>query len=406
MKIGVDLRALQIGHQYRGIGEVVKRTLDGMFPLAINDGNSFVFYMYDNLEDPTDLLHIPKNMQYEVVSVGQSPQSSQRTKSQKFSEALTYLYGNPVKSAKKCDVFLQYDYALGVPTNVRTLLVKHDIIPFIFWDQFFESPMVPFKNRAARTTLRTIFHNYRSERSLTRALRNAKKIVTVSDYTRQDIHEHFGTSLKKMQTVHLGVAPTRAKSVASRSNAIMPTKPYLLFIGAVDKRRRRVDELVSAFNNLKADGHDVQLVLVGENFQSPSSIPEGPVRKAVQTSSYKEDILTLGYINDATKESLFQGALAFVFPSVYEGFGIPVLEAMSRGCPVIAYKNSSIPEVGGSHALYATGWEGIYQHATRLLMLDASDRDTHVASAREHAQQFAWEKTAQELYLAVLSVKK
>lgn len=402
MKIGVDLRALQIGHQYRGIGEVVKRTLDELFPLAIKDGHSFVFYMYENLDDPTKLLHIPESLSYTTISTGLSPLNAGRTSAQKLLDAYRYLYANPIINAKACDVFLQYDYALGVPTNVRTVLIKHDIIPFIFWDQFFESPMVPFRNKAARTTLRTFFHNYRSKHSLTRALHNADQIITVSEYTRQDIHKHFHIRLKKMHTIHLGVTTTESKNAPDLGDKKMPSKPFLLFVGAVDRRRRRVDELIAAYNNLKADGHDLQLVLVGENFQSPEAVPEGPVRDALQASSYKEDILTLGYVDDATKQHLFQSAVAFVFPSIYEGFGIPVLEAMLWECPVIAYKNSSIPEVGGKYALYAVGWEGIERQVLKLLGQSNAERAKLTSSAKQHATLFSWSRTASELYQTLI----
>lgn len=406
MKIGVDLRALQIGHQYRGIGEVVKRTLDEMFKLAIQDGNSFVFYVYDNLNDPVELLHVPEGLRYEAISAGKSPLEAKRSKYQKLADALQVLYGNPIKVAKGCDVFLQYDYALGVPTNVKTILIKHDIIPFIFWNQFFESPMVPFKNKAARTTLRTMFHNYRSTRVLRKSLGAAYRIVTVSDSTRQDLHTRFGVPLRKMQTIHLGVATTQAKTGREVSKATMPTKPFLLFVGGVDKRRRRVDDIVSAFNNIKADGHDIQLVLVGENFQSFQSIPEGPVRYEVLASSYKDDILTMGYVDDATKQYLFQNALAFVFPSMYEGFGIPILEAMVQGCPVITYKNSAIPEVGGEFALYATGWQGIERQVRKVLDLDNDQRQKIIAAAKQYAESFTWQKTARGIYEVVSGVGK
>lgn len=403
MKIGVDLRALQIGHQYRGIGEVVKHTLDAMFKLAVKDGNSFLFYEYDNLEDPKKLLHVPEGLSYETVPLGGSPKETARSASQTFTDTLRYMYGNPIASAKECDVFLQYDYALGVPTNTRTVLIKHDIIPFVFWDQFFESPTVPFKNKAARTTLRTAFHNYRSERALKRSLRNAKTIITVSEYTRQDIHKRFGTPLNKMQAVHLGVSEKQTKGDTAPGEDTLPAKPFLLFVGAVDKRRRRVDDLVAAYNNLKAAGRDIQLVLVGENFQSPQSIPEGPVRKAVQQSSYKDDILTLGYIDDAAKQYLFKNAAAFVFPSMYEGFGIPVLEAMLHGCPVIAYKNSSIPEVAGEYAMYAKGWPDIQLQVTKLLEMPGAKRQKLTASAKKHAQAFTWDKTAKGVYKELIS---
>lgn len=398
MRIGVDLRALQVGHQYRGIGEVVKRTLNEMFPLAIKDDNSFVFYAYDNMPDPKVLLDIPGSLKYKEIPLGESPLNADRSTKKKLQDTLEYLYGNPIKTAKECDVFLQYDYALGIPLTTKTVLIKHDIIPYLFWNQHFESPLVPFKNKAARTTLRTAFHNYRYVHTLKRSMKNANKIITVSEHTRSDLHKHFGIPLSKMITIPHGVSEKLTKNTDVVDVAKKPTKPYLLFIGAVDKRRRVVDDLVAAFNNLKAEGHDIQLALVGENFQSPEGIPEGPVRTAVKTSSYKDDILTLGYIDDATKWYLFKNAIAFVFPSRYEGFGIPVLESMLMECPVVAYKNSAIPEVGGEHVLYANGWEDIKQAIGELVKGDEADRLERLKLAKAHAQQFTWRKTAQKLY--------
>ncbi len=398
MMIGVDLRALQIGHQFRGIGEVVKRTLNEIFVIASKEGNSFAFYTYDDLNDPKQLLEIPKQLQYKSISMGNSPQSSGRSKLEKLVDSYSQLYGNPIKNAKECDVFLQYDYALGVPNNTKTILIKHDIIPFIFWDQFFESPMVPFKNKALRTTLRTAFHNYRSKKVLKNALKKADKIVTVSDYTKQDLNKHFNVPLSKMVTVHLGVNEVTTKTTGVAKKQQLPTKPFLLFIGAVDKRRRRVDDLVAAYNNLSANGFDIQLVLAGENFQSPEGIPQGPVRTAVMSSSYADGILTLGYIDDATKQYLYKNAIAFVFPTMYEGFGIPVLEAMLYKCPVIAYENSAVKEVGQNHVLYADGWVGIYDNIKQVMSWPENTRKSNIEQANRYALGFSWHTSAQKLY--------
>jgi glycosyltransferase involved in cell wall biosynthesis len=398
MMIGVDLRALQIGHQFRGIGEVVKRTLNEIFVIASKEGNSFAFYTYDDLNDPKQLLEIPKQLQYKSISMGNSPQSSGRSKLEKLVDSYSQLYGNPIKNAKECNVFLQYDYALGVPNNTKTILIKHDIIPFIFWDQFFESPMVPFKNKALRTTLRTAFHNYRSKKVLKNALKKADKIVTVSDYTKQDLNKHFNVPLSKMVTVHLGVNEVTTKTTGVAKKQQLPTKPFLLFIGAVDKRRRRVDDLVAAYNNLSANGFDIQLVLAGENFQSPEGIPQGPVRTAVMSSSYADGILTLGYIDDATKQYLYKNAIAFVFPTMYEGFGIPVLEAMLYKCPVIAYENSAVKEVGQNHVLYADGWVGIYDNIKQVMSWPENTRKSNIEQANRYALGFSWHTSAQKLY--------
>lgn len=402
MVIGIDLRALQTGHKFRGIGEVTKQTVTRIlgYAAAQNENRpSFIFYEYDDPgNDPKDLLHIPSDIKYEVVSVGPMPEKDTTSSTvAKARRNLKMLYGQPINDSKKSDVFLQFDYAFGVPTNTRTVLVKHDIIPYIFWDKYFESAWVPFKNKAARTTLRTIFANHKYLQTLRRSIRNATSIIAVSGNTKKDIEKHFHVSPKKTKVAHLGVEAVPSKTNETAVSSAMPTKPYLLFIGAGDARRR-VDDLVAAFNNLKASGRDIQLVLVGENFQKQEHIPNKNTRDAVLKSSYKNDILTLGYVDDATKHKLFQEAVAYVYPTKYEGFGIPVLEAMLHGCPVVTYSNSSIPEVGGEFALYAKDWSGIQARIEELLEMPEAEKNKITSGARRHAEAFTWDRTSQIIY--------
>jgi glycosyltransferase involved in cell wall biosynthesis len=409
MIIGVDLRVLQVGHQYRGIGEVTKRTLDGIFSLALSDdkNHEFVFCEYDIEDDldPKDLLHIPEGLSYREVFIGQRPTPEKpRSKKQRFSDRQRKLFTNPLPGFRDCDVFLQFDHDLGVPTDCKTILIEHDIIPYIFWKDYFISPWLHVKHKAARTTIRELERNITYKRNLKRSIKNASKIVCVSEHTKQDLHTYLHVPLKKMQTIHLGVSRVSTKNgKAAQSTSALPAKPYLLFIGAVDARRRRVDDIVDAFNNLKAEGHDIQLVLAGENFQSPETVPNPVVHKAIMASSYKTDILTLGYIDDATKLALYKHALAFVFPTTYEGFGIPVLESMLMGCPVIVYRNSSIPEVGGNAALYAKDWTDIKRLAEDLLQQSAPERLKIIEAGRNQAAKFSWDKTARELYKVLVN---
>ncbi len=408
MKIGIDLRALQTGHKYRGIGEVAKQTTDRIVRLAHSDNRdvSFIFYEYDD-DDPKELLNVPFGIQYETVKLGLMPEKDLTIrKLDKLRRHYAGLYGSPIKDSDKSDVFLQFDYAFGVPKNTRTVLIKHDLIPYLFWDKYFESAWVPFKNKAARTTLRTLFANYKFIRTLKRSLRNANVILSVSESTKKDVQNFFRVNEKKVKVAHLGAALKAAKTDA---NAVarddLPTKPYLLFVGAGDARRR-VEDAVAAFNNLKADGLDIQLVLVGENFQSAGTIPNPVLRSAVSSSSYNSDILTLGYVSDAAKQGLFRNAIAFVYPTQYEGFGIPVLEAMLLECPVISYRNSSIPEVGGNHVYYAGNWADIKSQTEYILSLSDKENTERKKSAKNHAEQFTWEKTADIIYQELVRVAK
>lgn len=397
MIIGIDIRALQTGHKYRGIGEVAKQITNRVLERALEDGHDIIFYEYDD-DDPKDLLTIPKKLVYQTIKQGPMPEGNlERTRNQKIKDAINGLYGHPVKDSSKSDVFLQFDYTFGVPSNTRTILIKHDLIPYVFWDKFFESAWIPFKNKALRTTLRTLFANYKYKRVLGRSLKNAGLIVSVSDSTKKDLKRFFGVKDQKVKVAHLGVDVKPAKTNSVDTPESMPTKPYLLFVGAGDERRR-VDDLVAAYNSLKADGQDIQLVLVGENFKHPDKIPNKTTRDSVLRSSYRSDILTLGYVDDVTKQKLFRGSIAFVYPTLYEGFGIPVLEAFLLQTAVITYRNSSIPEVGGDHAIYVRNWEGIVTAVKSLMDESAAHKKKRLQAAKNYAEGYTWDRTAGAIY--------
>lgn len=401
MKIGIDLRALQTGHKYRGIGEVAKQVTNRILELSAqaDDKLQFIFYEYDD-DDPKKLLNVPSGIDYETVKLGFMPEGtkSNRSKKEKILDALKKLYGKPIKDSYKSDVFLQFDYAFGVPNDTKTFLMFHDLIPYVFWNDFFESPMIPFKNRALRTTLRTIYANESYIKILKRGLNNAYKILAISENTKSDLVKRLGIKASKIDVIYLGVdkKPVKTNLIKKEKNT-KPTKPYLFFIGAGDERRR-VDDLISAFNNLKAEGKDIQLVLAGENFQKSSMIPNKRVRDAVMKSSYKRDILTVGYVSDEDKQNLYKNAIAFVYPTKYEGFGLPILESMMFKCPIITYNNSSTYEIGKSHAIYAKDWYDIKNMVECILGWKPKDRSKWISSAEEYAYNYSWDDTANKIY--------
>jgi glycosyltransferase involved in cell wall biosynthesis len=228
------------------------------------------------------------------------------------------------------------------------------------------------------------------------ALNNAHKILSISKNTERDIISYFNINSKKITIIHNGASEKR---VAGKHKSIDGlAKPYLLFLGASDQRRRVVD-LVDAFNNLKAEGNDIQLILAGENFVSGASgIPCSSTRKAVETSSYKDDILLLGYLDEATKQWLYKNAITFVYPTLYEGFGLPILESFLYGSPIVTYKNSSIPEVGRDMALYANDWWGIKERVEEILSWSKEERAEILDKNKAYAEDFTWEKTSSEIW--------
>ncbi len=403
MKIGIDIRPLQTGHKYRGIGEVTKQLTDRFIAMAAANGDEVVFYEYDydhKNDNPKTLLNMPKGLQYSVIPQGLNPESkayASSSKSVKAKYRRNQTSRNPIDGSHESDVFIQYAYELGVPANTKSILIFHDLIPLVFWKDYFESPLVPLSHFAARTTLRTFFSNWLYKKLVRNSLRHATKIIAISQSTKSDIVKFFHVKSSKIKVVHEGVDIKAIENSREQKPTQLPTKPYLLFAGAGDQRRR-VNDLVDAYNNLKAAGHDIQLVLAGENFQSAEGIPNENTRLAVQNSGYKEDILCVGYVNGPAKADLFKNALAFVYPTLYEGFGIPVVESFLLGCPIITYRNSSIVEIGGEHAVFARDWWEIKTKAEEIIGWSRSTRVRRTAAAKKYAEQFTWASMAESIW--------
>lgn len=227
--------------------------------------------------------------------------------------------------------------------------------------------------------------------------RSARVLLTISDFSRQQL------------SLALGVNPSRLKVVfcaASHMQDILPDAsvierlglakiPYLLAVGSANPTKN-LPALVEAFQALSAD---VRLVLVGG---SNSAVFAG----ASASKSVDPRIVSTGAIDDSELRSLYSGALAFVFPSLYEGFGLPPLEAMFLKCPVVVSRAASMPEVCGDAALYFDPHSilGITQ-ALSLIVNDAVLRNQLRHLGTEHVQRFTWDNAARQLFSHLLEEK-
>ena len=166
--------------------------------------------------------------------------------------------------------------------------------------------------------------------------------------------------------------------------------PYLLYLGALDFRKGVVD-IIDAFEILKPRFKEIKLVLAGE-----LKTEVKPIHDRLVNCCYNDDIILPGFVNDNQKRALLSSASVFLFPSEYEGFGLPVLEAMACGSPVITTDVSSLPEVGGDAVVYISpkNPEQLAFEIERLLGSETL-RDEYIQKGFKKSAMFSWDKTAQ-----------
>jgi glycosyltransferase involved in cell wall biosynthesis len=210
-----------------------------------------------------------------------------------------------------------------------------------------------------------------------RAARSAERVICVSAFTRDDLCERYGIDPARVRVVH------NAPSLAIGDGPV-PPGPYLLGVGDL-RAKKNWGRLVGAWRALRAEGLPHRLVIAG------ADAGEGPALRAAAGS---EPLELPGYVGDAALDALMRGADALVHPSLYEGFGLVVAEAMARGTPVAAARGTALPEAGGDAAVY---FDPRDEDAIAVSVREALDRrDELAALGRARAGELSWERAARE----------
>ncbi len=231
--------------------------------------------------------------------------------------------------------------------------------------------------------------------SIQNSCRWASKIISVSQNTKKDLMRLYGVSEEKIKIIPEGYSldkNLKSNSYNQISN-FKKYKPFLLFIGRLEERKNIIG-IIKSFEILK-EKYKVphKLVLAGRCGYGFSKI-----EVAIKSSKYNSEIVQLGFVRDEDKFDLIADSDVFMFPTFYEGFGIPVLEAQSVGVPVITSNLSSMPEVVGDSAILVDPQdsdciaERIYE-----LISNKSLRDDIIKRGYENVTKFSWEKCAKEI---------
>lgn len=263
----------------------------------------------------------------------------------------------------------------NLPERIKRITVIHDLTPLLF------------------PQLHTFLGQFLQKIFLPGILKRADHILVNSAYTQSDLIKFFPFCKGKSTVTLLGkealYQPDYQQEVLVKYGI---QQPYILFTGTIEPRKNLLT-LLKAFELFKAASQlPHQLVWVGK-----SGWKNKEILHRISTSPFREDIIQTGYVPKEDLPPLYSQAAVFVYPSLYEGFGLPVLEAMACGAPVVVSNTSSLPEIGGDAALYFDPLDA--QALADCLLSLANDPDFRKKKAKEsliQAAKFDWAKTARQ----------
>jgi len=320
------------------------------------------YYIYLPVAPTSDMPKETSNWKYKVI------------KSKKI-WTLTGLGKKIIRNNEKLDVFFSpthyVPFAYSIPTVISILDVSYIHFPKLF--------------RSIDLLKLKYWGKY--------SIGKSNRIITISESSKSDIIKSYKLNSDKVKVVYPGVKDDlsgnkKELNMEDLSKNFNVNSKYILFVGTLQPRKNIV-RLIEAFSKIDSD---VLLVIIGRKGWQFEEILNAPNKYSV-----KDRVIFLENVSDGDLPSFYKNAELFILPSLYEGFGLPVLEAMKYDCPVITSNVSSLPEAGGDAALYVDpkDTDDISKNMQKLLD-DKELRSELVKKGKEQVRKFSWENSAKE----------
>ena len=376
-RVGVDCRALGNINRNRGIGRYTANVVEGL--AAHVDGLELVLFGYGDSPAP-GLLDSEVLDKFEWRRLRGADDGS--------------IYGSPrghldfarAVNTSGVALFHGIDHNMTPLLKCPSIVTVHDLIPLVLRGPYL-GPKSWLWMQAHRA-----------------ACRRANLVVAVSESTRDDVARIWKISRERIEAVPEGVSPRYRPVEGSPLEKILELygirRPYLLYLGGFDPRKN-IGNMLLGFKRFKRSGGEGTMVLCGDTGGFEDYLAD-----EIEELGLNGSVLLPGFVADEDLPALYSGALALVFVSVYEGFGLPLLEAMACGTPVLASDVSSIPGVVGEAALLVDPLDPTaIAGGLTLLAEDPGTRARLVEKGLTRSSGFTWEKTVariRELYEEVL----
>ena len=229
----------------------------------------------------------------------------------------------------------------------------------------------------------------KSFKYLSNVAKQADAIISISESTKKNFLELFEYKPENIFVTHLGL---RLNNKAVKSENVLmklniQTRKYFLFTGMISIRKNIIN-LIKAYKESGLTG-EYKLILAGE-----MSMGHDKIVSEIEKNNLQQNVILSGFVSDAELAELYKNSKAFLFPTFYEGFGFPIIEAMSYGIPVVIGDRGAAPEVAGNHAIQVSPFDvdSISEGIKKVITVS----ETQITAAKKHSEQFTWSRCAQQ----------
>ena len=368
MKLCIDARPLQNAHSTRGVGVLLKNLLAEMAAVGTDDEATLITLRGKEL---------PR-----IFNDERRIETRRLERPNRFNWIADHLLLANIVRQSGADIFFATDINsyLAPQAGVKVVSMAYDLIPFIFPEVMASQPL------PVRIGWRVNFNK----------LRESTAVIAISEATKKDLIHLYGIDPEKVTVIYPGMDHllfNRANAEnQSRQNQVLRRYgidgKFLLYVGDSEWRKnlRRVLEALAKIDT------EIRLVLVGKRART-----DAVLQCWIRELGLEGRVMTPGFVPDEDLPPLYGAAELFLFPSLYEGFGLPVVEAMACGCPVITSNVSSMPEIAGDAALLVDPADSgqIYESINKVLNEDDVKSALSDAGVRR-SKFFSWEKSAKE----------
>jgi glycosyltransferase involved in cell wall biosynthesis len=377
MKIGINASFLR--KPFTGIGQYTKNLINSL--LELETAKTHQFFLYFEEEDGSDLIVEAPNLVKKVIKAPLYKRDDLVRKTLWEASAI-------LKNAKKdkLEAFFSPYNAATFFSKLYHVMTLHDVIWKVFEEDY------------ANNIRKKIYF-----KKTYQAVQAVNQVITVSEFSKKEIVRHLNIEAPKIKVIKNGVGEEflgrNERKMKNDLKKYSIDYPYLFYLGGLEKRKN-VELLLRAFQKLALNYPNIlenRKLIIGAKPWKEKTPLITDILGLIKFLNLEDQVDVISEIEDEEKPSFYSNADLFIFPSIYEGFGLPVLEAMTAGCPVLASNASAIPEVGKDSIFYFNPLREDELIQQMIYILSNSDkREEFAKKALKTAQEFSWKKAAEQ----------